>query len=307
MIVGHSRFTTGFAADPSGQVLIGQDGSPYSSLLRLSAADGSPVRSFGADGAVSLPRHFRVAALGFARDGDAVVLGIDGSGGAVEPGAVLRYRPNGQPDSAFGHNGRLPLRLPSGNEVEAGALVAAAGGRFLVGGMDRRRFVVTRLLPDGRPDPRFGSGGWSLASAGGTAKSLTLSRAGSHIYLAGIAGEEGHLHVVLVRFDADGHLDTAFGHHGRLIAPISKPAQPKAIVPSRDGVLVVLSGGPRPLLSFDRGGRVHRDWVGPRPQLVDNVRATISGGQLVLGWNAFSRALFRRGVYYLAKRPLVQR
>jgi len=309
VVVGRSRSAMGFAADGSGQVLMGHYAYPRSRLLRLSAADGAPVRSFGSNGAVLLPSRIRVAALGFAGDGDAVVLGIHDIGGTAEPGVALRYRPNGKPDPAFGHDGRLPLRLPGGEEVEGRALIAGTGGRILIGGMAGRRFAITRLLPGGRSEPRFGSGGWSLVSAGGVAKSLTLSRAGSRIYLAGVANSEGHLHVVLMRFDGDGRLDPTFGHRGRLTAPISKPAQPKAIVPTSGGVLVVLSGGPRPLLSFCRDGKVRRHWVGSHSQFVSNVRAIVSRGRLVLGLNGYSyatgsKAFYGHEVFYLARRPL---
>ncbi len=303
VIVGRSRFAMGFAADGSGQVLMGLYAYPRSRLLRLSAADGAPVQSFGSDGSVLLPRRVRVAGLGFGRDGDAIVLGTHDIAGPAEPGVVLRFRPSGKPDRNFGRNGRLDLRLPSGGEVRGRALVAGSGGRILVGGKAGRRFAIASLLPDGRLDPRFGSGGWSLVRAGGAAKSLALSRAGSHIYLAGVAGDEERLHVVLMRFDDDGRLDRTFGNQGRLIASISNPAQPKAIVPTGGGALVVLNGGPRPLLFFARDGKVRRQPVAQHQQFVGNVRATVSRGQLILGWNAFSSAI-RRNSYYLARRPL---
>jgi uncharacterized delta-60 repeat protein len=305
--VGSSRFVTGFAAH-AGQVLMGLYDTPRSRLLWLNAADGAPVRSFGSDGTVLLPRPVRrLVALGFA-EGDAVVLGIRDVAGTAEPGVVLRFHPDGKPDQAFGHNGRMELRLPGGDEVTGGALIAGPGGRILVGGKSGRRFVVTSLLPDGRPDPRFGSDGWSVVGAGGIAKSVTLSRFGSHLYLAGVAAKQvRHPHVVLMRFNDNGRLDSSFGDHGRFTAPISKPAQPKAIVRTGDGVLVVLNGGPKPLLSFGRDGKVRRDWISPQPQFVENVRATASRGRLVLGWNAFSPTIFPHYVNYLSSRPLGSR
>ena len=299
--LGGSHFARGLAVKASGQALIGVYEYPHSRLL-LRAVDGTPVSSFGPDGAVRLPSRVRVEALGFGEDGDAVVVGSHDVSGNAEPGVVLRFHPDGKPDSEFGHNGRVALRPGGGEEMRARALAAGAGGRMLVGGIAGRRFAVTRLLPDGRPDPRFGSGGWSLPSAGGFAKSLTLGRAGSRIYLAGVVRNGDRYRVVLLRFDKDGRLDTSFSRHGRRTASISASARPEAIVPSRRGVLVVLSKGPRPLLLFGRDGEVRRQRVGGA-QAVDDVRATLSGGRLVLGWNAFSRAM-RRDVYYLASRPL---
>lgn len=299
--LGGSHFAKGFAVNASGQALVGVYEYPHSRLL-LRAADGAPVPSFGSGGAIQLPSRVRVEALGFDKGGGAVVVGSHDVSGNGEPGVVLCFHPNGKPNSEFGHNGRVVLRS-GGEEVRARALGAGARGRMLVGGIAGRRFAMARLLPDGRPDPRFGSSGWSLPRAGGVAKSLTLSRVGSRIYLAGVARNGDRLRVGLLRFGEDGRLDTTFGRHGRRTVSISKSAQPKAIVPLRSGVLVVLSRGGRPLLLFGRDGRVRRHWVGSRMQVVEDVRATVSGGRLILGWNAFSRAS-QRDVYYLASRFL---
>lgn len=295
--LGGSHPAKGFAVNASGQALVGVDEYPHSRLL-LRTADGAPVQSFGSDGALQLPRRVRVEALGFDRDGGAVVVGSHDVAGDAEPGVVLRFHPNGKPNSEFGHNGRVALRA-GGKEVRARALGAGTAGRILVGGIVGPRFAMTRLLPDGRPDPRFGSAGWSLPPAGGVVESLTLSRAGSRIYLAGVTRNADRHRVVLLRFAANGRLDPTFGRNGRRAVLISGKAQPRAIVPSRDGVLVVLSRGARPLLLFGRDGKVRRHWVGSRAQFVTDVRATVPGGRLALGWNAFSR-LIGRDVYYLA-------
>ena len=299
--LGGSHFARGFAVNASGQALVGVYEYPRSRLL-LRAADGAPVPSFGSGGAVQLPRRVRIEALGFDRDA-AVVVGSHDFAGDAEPGIVLRFLASGKPDPAFGRNGRVVLRPRGGGEMRARALGGESKGRMLVGGIVGRRLAMTRLLPDGRPDPRFGSGGWAFASAGGVATSVALRRVGSRIYLAGVVPSGDRFRVVLLRFGEDGRLDPSFGRDGRRTASISKSAQPKAIMPSRSGVLVVLSRGARPLLSFGRGGSVRRRWVGSRPQFVDDVRATTSGGRLLLGWNAFSRAI-RRDVYYLARRSL---
>jgi len=300
--LGGTQFARGFAVSASGQALIGVYEYPRSRVL-LRAADGAPVPSFGSSGTIQLPSRVRPEALSFAKGGGALVVGSHDVSGGLEPGVVLRFRPNGKPDPEFGHDGRVVLRPGGGAEVRARALGAGARGRILVGGIAGRRFALTRLLPDGRPDPRFGSGGWSLPRVGGSTKWLTLSRVGSRIYLAGVVSNGDRLRVVLLRFGDDGRLDTSFGREGRRSAVVSEPAQPKAIVPSRSGVLVVLSKGARPLLSFSPDGRVRRHSLGGRALAVDNVRATASAGRLVLGWNAFSRAM-RREVYYLATRPL---
>jgi uncharacterized delta-60 repeat protein len=299
--VGDSHFARGFAVNAAGRVLVGVDDYPRSTLT-LCAPDGTPVPSFGSDGVIQLPRLVRVEALGFSGDDSALVVGTYDVAGDAESGVILRFDPDGTPDAGFGHNGRVSLR-PGGREFKARALVVTSGGRILVGGIVGGGFAIVRLLPDGRPDPRFGSGGWLLPRSGGTAESLTLRRVGSRTYLAGVARDGERLRVVLLRFGKDGRPDQSFGRHGRRTATIAKAAQAKAIVPTRKGVFVVLSRGPRPVLTFGRNGGVQRHWVGVRPKFVTDVRATVSDGHLILAWNAFSYAI-RRDVFYLGRRAL---
>ncbi|HWO82903.1 MAG TPA: hypothetical protein VNM38_03835, partial [Solirubrobacterales bacterium] len=298
--LGSTQSTSGFALDASGRALIGVSDYPYSRLL-LSDADGAPVSSFGGDGVVQLPRLVRVEALGFSAR-HTVVVGTRDLAGDAEPGVVLRFKPNGTPSPGFGTDGMVSLR-PGDRQMKARTLAVAAGGRILVGGILGNRFAMVRLLPDGKPDTRFGTRGWSFPSAGGIPKSVKVKRAGSHVYLAGVARDGDRMRVVLLRYRADGRPVPTFGRHGRRTATISRSAEPTAIVPTRSGTLVVLSRGPRPLLMFDRDGRLKRRWVGKRPRFATDVRATVSGGRLFLSWNAFSSAN-RRDASYLSRQPL---
>lgn len=296
--VGDVHFVAGFAVDPAGRSLVAVSGYPRSSLL-LRAADGAAETSFGDAGEVWLPRHVLVEALGFDAAGDAIVIGSHDVAGDTEPGVVLRLRPNGARDRRFGGDGRVTLGRIGGTRVKARALGGVHAGRLLVGGLADRRFAIAGLLADGRPDRRFGSGGWALARAGGVAKALAVKRSGPWIYAAGVARDGDQLRVVLLRFDNHGRIDRAFGRRGRLVASIPAIAEPKAIVPTRRGVLVVLSRGKAPLLSFGRDGRVRRYLLGKDGEDVSDVRAAVSGGRLILGWNAFSRQT-HRDVYHLA-------
>jgi len=302
---GSPHGATGFAVHGD-EVLTGLYDYPISHLLMARANDGSSVASFGSDGSVELPREVRVAALEFARNGSPLVLGIQHVAGPFsdEPGVVLRYRRDGTLDKSFGRSGRFTMELGH-RAVRGRALITGPGERILVGGSIGHRFAMTSLLPDGTPEQGFGKGGWSIAKVGAATHYLTLKRVGSHIYLAGTVGEErDDERVILMRFDGDGRLDRSFGRRGSLLAPrINFSAHPTKILPTRDGILVVLSGGPRPLLTFTRGGRVRRQPVGARPQRVADVRATVSGGQLILGWSVYSRAA-KSEIYHLAARPL---
>jgi uncharacterized delta-60 repeat protein len=292
-----------FAAGPSGRVIVSISDYPQSRLLLRRATDGAPVPSFGSAGTVGLPPRIVTEAVAFAPGGDVVVIGRRDVSGTQEPGVVVRLGPDGKPDRGFGRGGVRDLRLPGGGEFKALTLTFDRRGRLLVGGRARDRFAITRLLPDGRSDPRFGRRGWSLSSAGGLAKSAKVARVGSRIYLAGISNNEERLRLVLMRFDEDGHPDPTFSRHGRVSAALDKPARQEAIYPTRGGVLITLSNGARPLLSFDRNDHLRRLAIGAHPAFVTNVKTLRVGRRLIVGWNTFSRAE-RRLVYHLASRRL---
>ncbi|HYJ21327.1 MAG TPA: hypothetical protein VEW07_04820 [Solirubrobacterales bacterium] len=301
---GSSHGATGFAVQGD-NVLTGVYDYPLSHLLMVRAGDGSPRPSFGSDGSIDLPREVRVATLAFARDGDPLVLGIQRVAGPTsgEPGVILRYRPDGRPDETFGRGGRFTMEL-GGRAVRGKALVPGPGERILVGGSIGHRFAMTSLLLSGRPDPRFGSGGWSITKLGAATHFVALARIGSHIYLAGTVGEEfDRRRLILMRFERDGRLDRSFGRRGRLAASLTSEDHPTKILPTRNGVLVVLSGGPQPLLTFTRDGKVRRRPVGAQPQFVGNVRAAVSGDRLILGWTTYS-GTEKAVIYHLARRSL---
>jgi hypothetical protein len=122
--------------------------------------------------------------------------------------------------------------------------------------------------------------------------------------LAGTVGEESdRRRLILTRFESDGRLDQSFGRQGRLGAPLTSVDHPTKILPTRDGVLVILSGGPRPLLTFARNGKVRRRPIGAHPWFFGDVRATVSRGRLILGWTTYSRAE-KAKIYHLASRSL---
>lgn len=301
VVLGQSgRSPAGFAVHGE-EALTSLGGSPRGRLLMLGTENGAAVSTFGTDGSVTLPKGVKVKALAFADNGDPIVL-ASRRGGRDE---VLRYLPDGRLDKTFGQGGRVPLRLPGGGEVDASSLALGAGGTLVVGARSDRQFALGSLRADGRPNPRFGSGGWSLVSGAYPAKYelATPSRDGSHIYLAGCVGNEARNRVVLMRFDRNGHLDAGFGHRGRLSAPYPREAEPSVIVPGRNGVTVVVHIGPRPILTFSASGKVRRRSPGTKLEFVRWVRGTVSDGRLFLAWShPVTSSLTETS--YISERPL---
>jgi hypothetical protein len=194
-----------------------------------------------------------------------------------------------------------------GNQpVRGKALLTGPDERMVLAGSVGHRFAIAGLFPNGRLDRRFGHRGWTVAKFAIPTHHLALTRVGSHIYLAGAVGEErGTEHLVLIRFDRDGRVDRRFGRNGRITAPLSFWAQPSQVLSTPAGMLVVLNRGPRPLITFTRSGNVLRRPVGSRPQFVSDVRATVAGRRLVLGWTVYSPKS-KSQVFHLVRRPLRQ-
>jgi hypothetical protein len=268
------------------------------------ASDGSPVGSFGSGGRVDLRSAARTVQPAFAGDGDPLVLAGRGGSSAGEVGMVLRYRRDGSVDKGFGRGGRYTMRLGR-KPVSGAAILTGPGERILVGGSLGRRFAVASLLPDGKPDPRFGSDGWLVVKLGAATHGMTLSRIGRYVYLAGIVGDHpGDEELVLMRFDRRGRLDRNFGHGARRATAVSYEEGPVSVLSTPNGPLVVMTDTRRPLLTFGKGGGARRAGVGNGRESVRDVSAALDGNRVVVGWTTGEESAV---VYHLARRPLGKR
>jgi uncharacterized delta-60 repeat protein len=136
---------------------------PSEALIRL-APDGSIDQSFGRMGAPAPLFAPPFSDLAVDPLGRIVALGRRG---------VMRLRPSGKRDRLFGNRGTVAMRLPgesslSSLAVEPSSRILLAGTQVIRNGSTsgprvnryRRSFTVIRLSSRGRPDRRFGHGGW---------------------------------------------------------------------------------------------------------------------------------------------------
>lgn len=267
-----------------GKVLVAPYTYPHPTVQMADAEDGSPVASFGGTGTVHLEdREGYVVAVEYSSDGDPVVLEHHPGGSAGGPIPVQRFLPDGKPDRAFGKDGRVVLRPPV-RELQATALVAAPGGRMLVGGFAENHFVVVCLLPDGKPDPHFGSHGWALPHVHGSLGSMVMVRVGARILLAGVAEGGSRPRVVLLRLDAHGHRNRGFGHGGLRSAQTEFGAETTNLLDTPAGPVVILERVAEPVLDFTPGGPVRHLSIG-NSQDVFAVQGAVSEGRLIVGWS----------------------
>lgn len=142
-------------------------------LLRRYLPDGAADTGFGNGGTVVIEDAVvNGQRTGIARIHDAVIL-RDGklllAGTGNDRGfTVLRYHANGTPDTGFGNNGRVFVKISDGSQYdEAHAITVQRNGRILVAGYGttltagapRKDFMVLRLQPNGQRDAGFGDNG----------------------------------------------------------------------------------------------------------------------------------------------------
>ncbi len=227
------------------------DGTTRVVLVRYNR-NGSRDRSFGAaqTGIVTTsigPRGQDAAnALVLQPDGKLVAAGT--SEGRF---ALVRYNANGSLDTTFGPSHTGIVRTQFGSEyVGAFALVrqpddklVAAGSGFDPSG----RFTVVRYNADGSVDTTFGNQGKVLTpvgptdSTGAAARSLALQPDGKLVAAGEVYGGSGGGDIALVRYNADGSLDTSFGTGGkvdRAQVPASASSYLSSLIVQSDGKLV---------------------------------------------------------------------
>ncbi|HXU32292.1 MAG TPA: hypothetical protein VN851_17130 [Thermoanaerobaculia bacterium] len=165
--------------------------------------------------------------------------------------ALARYNPDGSLDSSFGGTGLVRAGFGSFSIEEGFALLREPNGKLVVGGWAASSpldpsvdFVLMRFLPNGQPDPAFGTGGKVKTNLGADDWVLVLARAADGKLLAGgRSGPVGSHNFALARFLPNGALDTTFGTAGKVVTDFSgRDDSIEALVVLPDGR--ILAAGP---------------------------------------------------------------
>ncbi|MBD8904893.1 hypothetical protein MBTS_22090, partial [Methylobacterium bullatum] len=218
------------------------------------AGTGKVLTPVGADGSSDTGRSVTVQP-----DGKILVAGYgDGTGGTDF--ALVRYNADGSLDTGFGPDGTGKILTPAapGTASDYGQSVALqTDGKIVVAGYgvgagNRYDFALVRYDADGSLDTTFGTGGKVLTPVGtglssDQGNSVTLQADGK-ILVAGYGeGSEGQ-DFALLRYNADGSLDTGFGPDGtgKILTPISAGTasdQGNSVTLQADGKIVVVGSG----------------------------------------------------------------
>jgi uncharacterized delta-60 repeat protein len=156
---------------------------------------------------------------------------------------VVRYNADGSVDSSFGSGGEFIdySLVPNGVFENARAVAIQSDGKIVVAGWVQLLFTTTkgkkttstsqedweviRLNANGTPDTSFGNGGKVITSFGATsnneAHALALQGDGKIVVAGQVTSSTTGSNVRVVRYNANGSLDSTFGSGGEVItAPI---------------------------------------------------------------------------------------
>ncbi|MGO8986593.1 MAG: hypothetical protein ACLQFM_17560 [Terriglobales bacterium] len=203
-------FATTVALQSNGQIVVGgqvgtQNGDE-GGVIRLNT-NGALDTTFGTKGVVTIPFadvEGVVTGMAIQPDGRILVVGT----GLPGFGSIVRLNTNGSIDTTFGTNGAVSLT------ITPGVLALQPNGEILVTGLlPGTTFSVTPLMQlyqsNGQLDTTFGTGG-SAPLVGVVAPSAIALQPNGQIVIstsAFVTGAPGSV----VRYNADGSLDTTFG------------------------------------------------------------------------------------------------
>ncbi len=211
--------------------------------------NGSLDPAFGAAGK---------AVLHVGGDDEAAAIAIQGDGKIVVAGytsvagrdlLVVRFTATGLPDPTFNGTGFQVVEFGTGNSFGEG-VVLEPGGKILaagyahVGSVDH--FAVTRLTASGALDPTLAGTGKLTTPVGTTAQGQAIALdANGRFVVAGTARISGNDDVAIVRYNADGSIDTAFGGTGIVTQTLGTGADQGKAVAIQSDAKVLAAGTAR--------------------------------------------------------------
>lgn len=184
---------------------------------------------------------------------------------------VARYNPDGTLDNTFSDDGRVFADIAGPTEAKDVAIDSS--GRIVVAGYTGGHMAVLRLTADGTPDTTFGGDGTVTANPagpvlqeGGDGRALALQPDGKIV----VGGEVGstRFDFALMRFNADGSVDTSFDGDGIVRTDFGGYEAVESLAVQPDGRIVAAGGSDdrgalarylpngSPDTSFDGDGRV---------------------------------------------------
>lgn len=200
--------------------------NPDGSLDKTFALDGKVRTSFGS------PSYATAVAL--QADGKIVVSGY-GYNGINQDFRLARYNSDGSLDASFGNGGKITTEM-SRNDDFATAMALQSDGKIVVVGYSvvnsQNYLVIARYHTDGSLDNSFNNDG-RVSTKYFTGKALAIQPNGKIVVTSNIIS---HLQSLsyngIIRYNADGSLDTAFNSSGIVISTYARSLNAVAVQPN---------------------------------------------------------------------------
>jgi uncharacterized delta-60 repeat protein len=220
------------------------------------AISGAPDPLFGGTGAVLTDFGGEDSAFAVAVDSQGRIV-AGGSGALADPArpgasgfALARYLPNGALDPSFSEDGKVEADFGH-IRADVRAVLIDPEGRIVAVGTTTSfdgigsAIALARFLPDGTPDPSFGTGGLVETRLGLSGAGDAAFDAEGRIVVAGTGQRQGALLPTIARYLPDGSLDPGFGDGGIKEIRLSRFAAVRAIGVDGDGRIDVLGDSSR--------------------------------------------------------------
>lgn len=256
--VGTEDRVNAMVLQPDGKIVLAGRSRPGAVRFDFALArfnpDGTVDTSFGNGGRVITPLGVQgspedeASALALQPNGKIIAVGsARTTGGNLTHSGVVRYNSNGTLDTTFGNAGIAIIDHAVNRAVVVqadGKIVCAGGG----GSSQLADFQISRLLPNGTPDPSWGNGGHvtlDFAGSGDGVWALAIQPDGK-IIAAGqsrLLGDDDNF--AAARFNADGTLDPSFGTGGKVTTDFDGSTDIAYAVTLQSDGKIILAGQPR--------------------------------------------------------------
>ena len=225
------NFGTGVTVQPDGKILVtgyNQNGANTDFTLARYNADGTVDSSFGTSGVVGTDfgGNDQAYSVSVQQDGKIVVAGFanDGSNNNF---ALARYNADGSLDTSFSGDG-LAMFKDGSFDYNGQDLHLLDNGQILIVGKagtgSGNTFGMMRVNSDGTLDTSFDGDGILTTDIAGITNDNALAvavQSDGKIILGGFGSNGSDNDIVLVRYNANGSLDTTFDGDGVLTTDIS--------------------------------------------------------------------------------------
>jgi uncharacterized delta-60 repeat protein len=250
---GKRDIPTSVAIQADGKIVVGGISAPdgtsnFQAALARFNPNGTLDTAFANQGTLRTAFSTQTYAYSLAlQDSDgSIYLG----GSIFRPGtgddfALLRFDAAGKLDPSFGSDGLVAIDLGSGDVARK--VLLQPDGNLVLAGEVGPNVGLARLLADGSLDDSFGTGGIVVENVAGlglsvaNVKDLKLQFDGKLVLVGTTNPGGGKEDFLILRYQADGSRDTAFGTDGATISDLfgSRDIPQAAVMDGAGGILVV--------------------------------------------------------------------